>query len=199
MLNALIKMIKIYKLKLFILIYYEIKYIFFLRYKGNSININNHSSYTDNIPTPYFFLEKIFNFIRNKKINKIVDIGCGSGRVIYFFSRKNPAYKILGYEINKKIYLKSKSFFKNKKKINILNLNLLKKNKIDNADIFYLADPFKKKSDYNKIINLITKSKSKTYIILVNINKNITLLKKFRIINQFKFNKLGYKIYSNKI
>tara|TARA_A100001015_G_C14974421_1_gene706580 strand:- start:14 stop:610 length:597 start_codon:yes stop_codon:yes gene_type:complete len=198
MLKALIKIIITYKLNLIFIIYYEIKYIFFLKYKCNEIDIIKSKNYTDNIPTPYFFLDRIFNFIKNKKIKKFTDIGCGSGRVINFFSRKKSNLKIIGYEINKNIFLRTKIFFKNNNKIQIKNINVLKSKKLKSTDIFYLADPFKKNSDYNKIVKLISKSKKKMYIIVVNISNNLKVFKKYKIINQFQCNKLGYKIYTNK-
>ena len=165
MLKALFKIIISYRLHLFFLIYYEIKYIFFLKYRGNEINIINNSRYTDNIPTPYFFLDKMYNFIKQKKIYKITDIGCGSGRVINFFSNNQPNLYITGYELNKNIFLKTKKYFRNINRIKIINTNILKSKKLESSDIFYLADPFKKDSDYNKIIKLISKSK-KNYTLL---------------------------------
>ena len=198
MLKALFKIIISYRLHLFFLIYYEIKYIFFLKYRGNEINIINNSRYTDNIPTPYFFLDKMYNFIKQKKIYKITDIGCGSGRVINFFSNNQPNLYITGYELNKNIFLKTKKYYRNINRIKIINTNILKYKKLESSDIFYLADPFKKDSDYNKIIKLISKSKKKLYVITVNINKNLKELRKYTIVNQYRCNKLGYKMYTNK-
>ena len=98
--NILLK----YRSKFFIVFFIEIIYIFLFRYKGNRFKVTNNKNFTDNIPTPYLFLLKIDKFFKEKKIKKIVDVGCGSGRVIYFFSRKNPELNIDGYEIDKKIY-----------------------------------------------------------------------------------------------
>ena len=77
-----------YKFKIFIIFFYKFLYIFFLNYKCNSFDIKNNKNFTDNIPTPYLFLVKIFSFLNDKKIKTFVDIGCGSGRTINFFLRK---------------------------------------------------------------------------------------------------------------
>ena len=48
-----------------------------------------------------------------------------SGRVIYFFSRKNPKVKLYGYEIDKKIYSKANNIFVKNRKVKIYNRNVL--------------------------------------------------------------------------
>ncbi len=197
MFKTILKIISTYKLGSLTLLFYEIKYILFLGYKGNKINILNNKFFTDNIPTPYYFLVKIYDYLKNKKIKTIVDVGCGSGRVLYFFHRNNSSYKLQGFEINNAIYLDTLNRFKNNKKIKIINKNFLKKNSKINADLYYLADPFKKNSDYNSFFKKFSKIKKKTYLILVNNNKKVNSLKNFKIIDNFKINKNGYTIYSN--
>lgn len=187
-----------YKFKIFIIFFYEFLYIFFLNYKCNSFNIKNNKNFTDNIPTPYLFLVKIFTFLNDKKIKIFVDIGCGSGRTINFFLRKNSKLKMIGYEIDNKIYLKAKKIFKNKKNIKLINKNVLNEKKIIKADCFFMADPFKKKIYYEKLIKKILKIKKKIYLIVVNNNIQIKVLKKLHFLNEYKVNTSGFKIYSNK-
>ena len=197
MLKTIFKIISTYRISFLILLFYEIKYILFLRYKGNRINILNNKFFTDNIPTPYYFLVKIYDYLKDKKIKTIVDIGCGSGRVLYFFHMNNSSYNLKGFEINHSIYLETLSRFKNNKKIKIINKNFLKKNSKINADLYYLADPFKKDSDYDFFFNKFSKIKKKIYLILVNRDKKVKSLKNFKTVNKLKLNKRGYTIYSN--
>ena len=73
-----------------------------------------------------------------------MDIGCGSGRVVYFFSRKNPELNIDGYEIDKKIYSEANNIFVKNRKVKIYNRNVLRNSFKTNYDLYFLADPFKK-------------------------------------------------------
>ena len=197
MIKTIVNIILKYKAKIFIVLIFNIIYIFLLRYKGNSLKLLHSKLFTDNIPTPYLFLSKINKFFKNKEIKQMIDVGCGSGRVLYFFSRKNPNIKIDGYELNKCIFADTLKLKNNNKKIKIYKKNLLNEKLKKNYDIFFLADPFKKVSDYNKFFNNILKNKKKIYIVIVNNNKFIISLKKLRILNYYKCNKSGYKIYSN--
>ena len=197
MIKTIVNIILKYKAKIFIVLIFEIIYIFLLRYKGNSLKLLHSKLFTDNIPTPYLFLSKISKFFKNKEIKQMIDVGCGSGRVLYFFSRKNPNIKIDGYELNKCIFADTLKLKNNNKNIKIYNKNVLNEKLKKNYDIFFLADPFKKVSDYNKFFNNILKNKKKIYIVIVNNSKFIISLKKLRILNYYKSNKSGYKIYSN--
>jgi 16S rRNA G1207 methylase RsmC len=197
LIKTIVNIILKYKAKIFIVLIFEIIYIFLLRYKGNSLKLLHSKLFTDNIPTPYLFLSKISKFFKNKEIKQMIDVGCGSGRVLYFFSRKNPNIKIDGYELNKCIFADTLKLKNNNKNIKIYNKNVLNEKLKKNYDIFFLADPFKKVSDYNKFFNNILKNKKKIYIVIVNNNKFIISLKKLRILNYYKCNKSGYKIYSN--
>ena len=191
--NILLK----YRSKFFLVFFIEIIYIFLFRYKGNRFKVTNNKNFTDNIPTPYLFLLKIDKFFKEKKIKKIVDVGCGSGRVIYFFSRKNPELNIDGYEIDKKIYSEANHIFIKNRKVNIYNKNVLKYSIKTNYDLYFLADPFKKLYFYNDFFKKILKRKKKFYIVIVNNNKSIKSIQKLNLIDYYYINKSGYKIYSN--
>ena len=191
--NILLK----YRSKFFLVFFIEIIYIFLFRYKGNRFKVTNNKNFTDNIPTPYLFLLKIDKFFKEKKIKKIIDIGCGSGRVVYFFSRKNPELNIDGYEIDKKIYSEANHIFVKNRKVKIYNRNVLKYSIKTNYDLYFLADPFKKLYFYNDFFKKILKRKKKFYIVIVNNNKSIKSIKKLNLIDCYYINKSGYKIYSN--
>ena len=191
--NILLK----YRSKFFLVFFIEIIYIFLFRYKGNRFKVTNNKNFTDNIPTPYLFLLKIDKFFKEKKIKKIVDIGCGSGRVVYFFSRKNPELYIDGYEIDKKIYSEANNIFVKNRKVKIYNRNVLKYSIKTNYDLYFLADPFKKLYLYNDFFKKILKRKKKFYIVIVNNNKSIKSIKNLNLLDYYYINKSGYKIYSN--
>ena len=191
--NILLK----YRSKFFIVFFIEIIYIFLFRYKGNRFKVTNNKNFTDNIPTPYLFLLKIDKFFKEKKIKKIVDVGCGSGRVIYFFSRKNPELNIDGYEIDKEIYSEANDIFVKNRKVKIYNRNVLKYTIKTNYDLYFLADPFKKLYFYNDFFKKILKRKKKFYIVIVNNNKSIKSIKNLNLLDYYYINKSGYKIYSN--
>lgn len=197
MIKAVFNILLKYRSKFFLVFFIEIIYIFLLRYKGNQFKITNNKNFTDNIPTPYLFLLKIDKFLKGKKIKKIVDIGCGSGRVVYFFSRKNPKLKIDGYEIDKEIYSKVNNIFARNKRVKIYNKDVLKKSIKTHYDLYFLADPFKKVNFYNYFFKKIIKRKKKFYIIIVNNNKFIKSIKNLNLLDFYYINKSGYKIYSN--
>ena len=186
-----------YRSKFFLVFFIEIIYIFLFRYKGNRFKVTNNKNFTDNIPTPYLFLIKIDKFFKGKKIKKIADIGCGSGRVVYFFSRKYPKANINGYEIDKKIYSEANNIFVKNRKVKIYNRNVLRYSFKTNYDLYFLADPFKKLYFYNDFFKKILKRKKKFYIVIVNNNKSIKSIKKLNLIDYYYINKSGYKIYSN--
>ena len=186
-----------YRSKFFLVFFIEIIYIFLLRYKGNKFKITNNRNFTDNIPTPYLFLIKIDKFFKKKKIKKVADIGCGSGRVVYFFYRKNSKMYIDGYEIDKKIYSKVNNIFFKNRKVKVFNRNVLKHSFKTNYDLYFLADPFKKVCFYNDFFKKILKRKKKFYIVIVNNNKFIKSIKNLNLLDCYYINKSGYKIYSN--
>ena len=198
MIKFFINLLINYNVKFFLILFYELKYIL-QNYKGNQINILKNQLYRDNIPAPYLFLEKIYVFLKKVKINTIIDLGCGSGRFVYFFSKKLPHSKIYGIELDKEIFESTKKLFSTNKKINIINKNLLdffKKNKNKKYDIFFLNDPLKFKSDYEKLFHKIKKIASKTsFLILININHNLKSLKLFDLIYIYKIRNKNLKIY----
>ena len=146
-------------------------------------------------PPPHWI--HFINHVKNNRPQRIVDIGCGSGRVVYFFSRKNPELNIDGYEIDKKIYSEANHIFVKNRKVKIYNRNVLKYSIKTNYDLYFLADPFKKLYFYNDFFKKILKRKKKFYIVIVNNNKSIKSIKKLNLIDYYYINKSGYKIYSN--
>ena len=86
----IIRIIKIYKISLIKIIYYELLYL--LRgYKGNKFNLIDNNLIADNIPCPYYYLTRIEKTLKNLSFQTFLDLGCGSGRVLNFFNNANKS------------------------------------------------------------------------------------------------------------
>lgn len=138
------------------------------------------------IPTPYFFLKIIKNYLHLVNLKKInfIDIGCGYCRPAKYLSR-NFNVKFFGVDLDKNIVdqirlEKNKNFkiynfnIRNKKKINFF----LEKNlKTKLCNIILISDTVEIQL-INQLLNSIN-SKSRIIIILVNINYNKLKVKGF--------------------
>jgi len=196
-----LELMRSYKLLIVKILFYEALYMM-RGFKGNSFDIINNIKANSNIPCPYFFLNKINNFLKKRKINSFFDLGCGSGRSIYFFNTK---YKInyFGIEYNEKAYDKSKKLFEKFKNVeiindNFMNFDFLKKN----ADCYFINDPLKDTNEFNNLILKIIEynkiSNKLIYLIFVNIKKDkLNILKKYELINFLNLDTRGFYIYSN--
>ena len=197
----IITIIKKYKFSIYKILYYE--FLFALKgFKGNKIDFTDTNEFSGSIPCPYYFLVKIKKFLEQTKIESFLDLGSGSGRVIYFFN-KYFNIKFYGIEVFDKPYNFSKTLFSKNSNIEILNedfrnLNFLLKN----VDCFFLNEPLKNKKDFKSLIDSIFQKYSKIgkkyYIILVNVTKDD--LKAFSNLHLVDFeiiNTRGYYIYSN--
>ena len=177
-----------YKFFIFRVLYFEILYS--LRYLefGSHLSTSKHKIATDTVPCVYYFLYKISKFIKKNKINNIIELGSGFGRVVNFLADNTNA-KIIGFELDKKIFKKSVKL-KNKK-VTLFNKNILDLNFSKNqADCYIMIDPLKKEKDTIKLQRKIidaNKNKKKLYIIMVNINKKL-INKKLKIINTINGN-----------
>lgn len=87
------------------------------------------------IPLTKKQIRVINKFIKLKATDRIVDLGCGDGRVLRIFE-KQGARDLTGYEVNFWVYLlarirnrvlksKSKIYFKNFKKVNLSEYNIV--------------------------------------------------------------------------
>jgi phospholipid N-methyltransferase len=182
-----------YRKVLFSALYYEVIYsIRYLEFGSHLIMSDDHKGATDSIPSAYYFVKKITNFINNHQIKNVADLGCGLGRITNFLDSNTDA-NIFGYELNPKIYKKSLRIKnKNVKLFNkdILNINFSKKN----IQCFIMVDPFIKSKDtirmQKKIISSFLKNKNRSFLITINI-KNQLINKKFIKIKSIKTGKNG--------
>ena len=177
------------------IIFYEL--IFFKSFKEYKLIENKNTSYlnskikkiynTGYLPTPYYFLILLKEYLKKNNIGKFnfIDLGCGFSRPAIFLD-KFFNIKYLGFEINERLIKKNKK----KKSFNFFCINLRKCEKLlgilkkyiksSEINIFFIADPF----DIilvNKILKILKKRKLINRVVLININfaklqkKNYTL------------------------
>ena len=183
------------------ILFFEIYYLI-RGYKRSSIKILNNDRFTDNIPCPYFFLHKLKKFFLNINIKSFMDLGCGDGRSIFFF---NNQLKInyYGIEYNTLIYVSCKKSFEKYDNVQIINDNIMSFKFLEfDSDCFFIADPLKKKHDFEKLIQKILeknmKNGKRVYFIIVNVDKNKReVFYNYKLIDSFQNNNKGYYIYSS--
>ena len=198
LINSIVRIFKEYKIYILIIIFFEI-YYFLKNYKGFKISFSKNQSMADNIPCPYYFLYKINKFLKKRNFNSVIDLGCGSGRIINFINNKYKNKKITGIEYFNEQYNYAKEIFKKSKNISIKKLNFVKINFSKKIyDVYFLSAPFKKKKDFLKFMNKLAKINKvkKRIIIIINYDKKlINKVKKLRFINSFYLSKeKGYSI-----
>ena len=183
--NFLVESIFSYRHKIFKIILFELFYSL-IYFKSNRKSFKEPHIH----PCPYYFNYKIKTFINKKKINKVVELGCGFGRITNFLA-SNTSANIFGFELDSEAF---KFAFKNKQRnvtikhqdIRYINFN---KNKFD---AYILNDPFfeptkKNFNIYKVLMNKIYKSKKnskkKYYVFAINfLPKKRKVFKKLRLI-----------------
>ena len=189
-----------YKLYIFVIIFFEI-YFYLKNYKGFKINFSSNTKMADNIPCPFFFLFKIKKKLETYKFSSFIDLGCGSGRIIYFFNKSFKIKKIFGIEYFETQYSYCKNIFKQDKNIKIKKTDFSKFTFSKNSfDIYFLSAPFKKSNDFISFMNKLIKIKGNKKKIIVVINYDIQVIKrvkKLKFIETFYLSKeKGYSICS---
>lgn len=90
--------------------------------------------------TDYTVLAEIFKEIKIKREDVLVDIGCGKGRVVYWWLKKGLKNKLVGIEINNKVALQTAKRLKAFINAIICSGNALEALPPDGT-IFYLCNP----------------------------------------------------------
>ena len=191
-----------YKFFLLKVFWYEFIYIL-LGYKGNSINLRNNEIATDTIPCPYLFLTKINRQLEKENISSFIDLGCGNGRVIYFFNKKmNIQYT--GVELFQDSYASTQRFFINSKNIKIFNQNFFDLDfKSINSDCYFINDPLRVDDDHNKLIKRILTAhrelNSNTIFVLINLSQSkLKVFNNLNLLDSYKLGSRGFHIYKLK-
>lgn len=190
-LNILLKNIGkygfIFLIKLF---FFEIFNLYRLRYYDYFIKNPNNKKFQPYIPSPYYNLRFIKNYIEKGSI--FIDFGCGTGRVLNYLKKTKSILNLIGFEINEdlKKYNKNlpnniKIFYINCEDIKFINkrIKLYKKKKLT----LFFYHPFGNHL-ISKIVRNFLKRNYKLTIILVgkiNINKDLK-----RYFNKKKINKM---------
>tara|TARA_B100001123_G_C15051729_1_gene923852 strand:+ start:225 stop:833 length:609 start_codon:yes stop_codon:yes gene_type:complete len=161
---------------------------FYIKYpnKYNKFKYSSNNILSDSIPCPFYFLKKIEKFLKNKKIQHILDLGSGYGKALFFFG-KVKKFKIDGIELDKKIYIESLSLKNNN--INVYNKNILQFDFFNKKyELFIINDPLKKFSDSKKLINKILRIKKKKYLVLINLSKEKSnyIKKNLKVLNKLE-------------
>ena len=199
LLRNLLRIVHSYKFSIFVIIFFEILYIL-KGYKGNNFKITTDKKMSDNIPCPYYFLLRIQKVLKKNNFTKFLDLGCGSGRTIDFFSKNFPNKEFIGIEYFFEECESSKNLFKKNKNIEIIQSDFTK---IDffkfNADCFFLNNPFRGEEEtfsfLNKIVNSLQNKKNILFV-LVNYNRNtVESVKRIQCIDSYYVSEIkGYSI-----
>ncbi len=145
-----------YKFSLIYILFYELIHIL-LGYKGNSFNIRNDLQSTDNIPCPYYFLHKIYDIIKKENIKSFVDLGCGNGRVLYFFNKKMKI-DYLGVELFEDAFNSCLKIFKNNHNVKLIKKSFFDLDFKNTYDCYFLNDPLKEVGEHNRLVTTIISS-----------------------------------------
>lgn len=194
----LFKILLSYKGFIVKLFYFEIRYLIrTIKYREFSLSFDKSSLYeeysdsVEYVPTPYYFLKQSLKYLNHSR-GSIIDIGCGSGRVLRYFQKyikNNNTYEFIGIDLNTKVLDLGRKFDDEIKYIN--NDATLYKFPQDTI-LIYLFNPFGQSSMSNFIDNLVSqknKFTNKLRIIYVS-PVHIDLFKKdfrlvFKNVNQF--------------
>ena len=158
----LFKILSSYKGFIVKLFYFETWYLIrTIKYREFSLSFDNSSLYEDYsdsveyVPTPYYFLKQSLKYLNHSR-GSIIDIGCGSGRVLRYFQKyikNNNTYEFIGIDLNTKVLDLGRKFDDEIKYIN--NDATLYKFPQDTI-LIYLFNPFGQSSMSNFIDNLVS-------------------------------------------
>jgi len=136
----------------------------------------------------------INNFIKTKKVKRVLDIGCASGDFAYYLPKK---INYLGLDINTKLISKArknnkKNILKKFKKINLFDcdnftfLKIKKKNSLKNFDLITLFGTLTSFSNAKTVIKRLLSLKPKFLLLHSHFNEKINSSIKFAYVNNKK-------------
>ncbi|MDP4164908.1 MAG: methyltransferase [Bacillota bacterium] len=133
-----------------------------IKTRGDQQGFNNSLHYHRYEPTPYGALEELFKNYELKRCDRVVDFGCGKGRLNFFIHHLFDA-TVTGIEMNEIFYHEAvgnrKDYLKKAKKgsssIHFLNC-LAEQYEIDPSDNrFYFFNPFSIQVFMNVVNNIL--------------------------------------------
>ena len=158
----LFKILSSYKGFIVKLFYFETRYLIrTIKYREFSLSFDKSSLYeeysdsVEYVPTPYYFLKQSLKYLNHSR-GSIIDIGCGSGRVLRYFQKyikNNNTYEFIGIDLNTEVLDLGRKFDDEIKYIN--NDATLYKFPKDTI-LIYFFNPFGQSSMSNFIDNLVS-------------------------------------------
>ncbi len=126
-------------------------------------------------------LKKIIKRINIKEGSKILDIGCGTGNLLYLLEKENKDLSLYGIDISKNMLNIAKTKLKKSNLILSSAENIDFKD--DSFDIVFSTEAFHHYSDYSKIMNNIHKILKKNgRLIVLDVDFGFILNKIFHFI-----------------
>lgn len=100
-----------------------------------------HTGAHDPTPTPYFILEELFQHFSFDHTSHLLDVGCGTGRVLAHFKRSGFLGKATGVELDPDLAKTAASWVKKHDCLDVVNGNVLDLD-LGKYSHFYLFNPF---------------------------------------------------------
>ena len=196
----ILKNLTMYRLHIFKILFFELTNII-RGYKVNRFTSSKDKNINDNIPCPYFFLNKINKKIKNKKFNIFLDFGSGSGRVIDYFNRNTEGKKFIGIEFYYENFQYWRKKFSKNENISFINKDFTNYDFLKHdADCYFFNHQTNNNEIYLEILKkIINKNDFNKEILLIFVNfeiSDLTYLKKAECIENYKIgDRKGYSIY----
>lgn len=130
------------------------------------------------LQTPYNDIFDALSTLKDFKVNKVVDIGAGYGRVGIVMNCIFPHARFIGLEILKQRYNEGNRLFE---KLDLINCEILLKNVLDedfilpSAEIYFIYD-FSEMDDICKILDMLSTQSNKKDLFLITKGERIDYL-----------------------
>lgn len=170
-------------------------------YKGTQTWIGLHPQA---LQTPYCDIYEALSLLKDSKIEHIVDIGAGYGRVGIVTNVLYPTAKFTGFEVVKQRQVEGNRVFK---KLGVKNSKIELKNVLDSsfdlpeADIYFIYD-FSEQDDVFQILKALTSQiqQNNFYLIIRGDRVDHLMKHKFKHIwrRHVSLNSSGLKIYTSR-
>jgi SAM-dependent methyltransferase len=128
--------------------------------KKNSEIFQLKKPYYSTIQFEKFLLKN--KILKNKKVNKVLDVGCGLGANIQYFSKKYPNLNFTGWDYSKKLITQAIKINQNSKNIfNIRDIYKIRSNNSYDFDLIFSVHTFCVFKEIEEPIRRLSKIKSK--------------------------------------
>lgn len=93
----------------------------------------------DTVPTDWYFLHHMMSEFNFGEGDNIVDVGCGTGRVLAYLARRFPLARLTGIELNQQVAAIAAKMAPSK--CEVISGNILEVCP-DDTNVFYMFNPF---------------------------------------------------------